>query len=375
MKKKQTYQTKVSNDKRLFEITDMVDKINSKDLTREEEILYYKLLERDKAAQKEFDVINAIWHSSSEVFKNEPIPEVQKVSARMSSSATGRLWEWLNRVNFSLPVRFAAVAATIMMVVAGIWFLQIGNVTPVMHSTATGEQKRIYLSDRSMIFLDSETELLIAFSEDLRRIELKTGRASFSVSQDPKRPFVVSAGEYSVIAVGTVFDVYKDKKNKLSVTVTEGRVQVSKDKKMAENPKKLSKILKKKSIGLPLKPGKKIFNEKSQNSGLIDSGQKLIAQSRLKAYEVKEVDTKTVDEWRSGRLIFRSTPFEDVVNEINRYLENKIVVADDHLKQLSTNFIFNIRDRRDFLAILEQTLPIVSKKTSNGKIIIQRKIN
>lgn len=371
MKKKRTDQTKLFNDKRLFEVTDLVDRIHSGDITHEEEMAFYNSLQKNQAALKDFNAINAIWKSSPEIFKNEPIPEVTNVSA----GTTDRLREWLNRVRFKWPVRIAAVAVTVLLMVAGVWFLRLGMVNPpVTHATVTGEQKKVYLSDRSMIFLDSETELSVAFSEDLRYIELQTGRASFSVSQDLKRPFVVSVGEYSVIAVGTVFDVYKYKKDILSVTVTEGRVQVSKDRKMALNPDKLSKSIKEKSTDLPLKSDIEHFKEKSSDSGLIDSGHKLIVDSRLKAYKVKEIDTKAVKEWQSGRLIFRGAPFEDVVNEINRYLESKIVIHDDHLKQLSTSFIFNIRDRRFFLSILEQTMPIISKKTSDGKIIIKRKI-
>src|SRR6185312_16380584 len=59
-----------------------------------------------------------------------------------------------------------------------------------------------------------------------RDVELIEGQALFAVAHDVARPFIVSAGNAAVRAVGTQFDVYR-KQTGTTVTVVEGRVAVS----------------------------------------------------------------------------------------------------------------------------------------------------
>ncbi|MBW2368228.1 MAG: FecR domain-containing protein [Deltaproteobacteria bacterium] len=372
MKTNDPKNTNVNNSKRLVETTTWVDKINSGKLTPEEEVQFYRWLERDPYNQAEFDIISTVWECS-DALEHEPLPVVEKASAGGVIEYSNRLSRWLNRLNFRVPVMRFAVAATGMLVVAGMWFFQIDDVKQTTYLTATGEQKKIFLLDRSTVFLDSQTELLMTYSADLRRVDLKTGRASFSVAQDLKRPFIVTAGEISILAVGTEFDVYKQKEGKIAITVTHGRVQVSQDQTLASNSEKLSQILQKRSGESLVNSGRKTILLDHPNGEIINSGQRLIINKRKKAYAIKTVDKALANDWRNGRLLFRDTPFEDVVEEINRYLDNNIVIGDDHLRQLPINIIFNIRDRRDFLVALEQVLPINLKKTANGKVIIIQK--
>ena len=63
------------------------------------------------------------------------------------------------------------------------------------------------LPDGSRATLDRGSAIRVAFTDGERRLQLVRGRARFAVAHDPARPFVVDAGDGSVIAHGTIFDV------------------------------------------------------------------------------------------------------------------------------------------------------------------------
>jgi transmembrane sensor len=47
--------------------------------------------------------------------------------------------------------------------------------------------------------------------------------------------------------------------------------------------------------------------------------------------EITTIDPETVTAWRSGLLIFESTPLSEVIAEINRYRSGRIVLLNDEL--------------------------------------------
>src|SRR5262249_31093929 len=75
------------------------------------------------------------------------------------------------------------------------------------YRTSIGEMRVVPLSDGSVISLNTDSEVVIAYSDARRSIQLIRGEALFDVSKDPLRPFVVRAGEMEVRAVGTSFTV------------------------------------------------------------------------------------------------------------------------------------------------------------------------
>src|SRR5690606_18118518 len=93
------------------------------------------------------------------------------------------------------------------------------------HSTAMGGIESVPLADGSRTVLGSDSRIEVRLSRGERRIELQQGEAFFEAAKDPRRPFVVEAGERRVVAVGTRFSVRRDGPD-LRVVVTEGSVRL-----------------------------------------------------------------------------------------------------------------------------------------------------
>ena len=68
-----------------------------------------------------------------------------------------------------------------------------------------------------------------------RQIRLARGEAIFAVAKDPRRPFVVNAGTYQAVAVGTRFSVRRDARD-LRVVVTEGLVRLESEPSQGQPP-------------------------------------------------------------------------------------------------------------------------------------------
>lgn len=125
---------------------------------------------------------------------------------------------------------FRGMVATILLLVIGWWsnhmYTQDPDVEWQTMRTTFGEQKKIELSDGSVIFINGGATVQIPknmTSLDYRIIKL-SGEAFFDVAPDSSRPFFVVTRDFSIRVLGTSFNV--DTELEQSVTVREGKVQV-----------------------------------------------------------------------------------------------------------------------------------------------------
>ena len=92
-------------------------------------------------------------------------------------------------------------------------------------ATAVGERRIARLDDGSTIVLNTASRTHVRMTLEQRAVALDDGEAWFAVAKDHARPFIVSAGDVRVRAVGTAFAVRRHV-GRAEVTVTEGRVRV-----------------------------------------------------------------------------------------------------------------------------------------------------
>jgi|SRR6185437_10966623 len=75
------------------------------------------------------------------------------------------------------------------------------------YRTRIGEMRVIPLNDGSVVTLNTNSEILVRYSQLQRNIELVQGEALFDVAKNKQRPFIVQTGTTQVRAVGTSFSV------------------------------------------------------------------------------------------------------------------------------------------------------------------------
>ena len=324
------------------------------------------LLENPENAEQ-FKLINALW-DSTRIMKDDPftVSVLKGESVRNNDIDSDPNTKPADHKRKTIA-KAVALAAMVLIAVVSVLIGRNYLGSEKVYYTSTGEQKSVFLDDGSVIQLDSETKVMVIFTRKQRQISMEKGRAVYSVAHDPGRPFIVDTGNMKIRAVGTKFDVSKLSKTKVSVSVTEGKVLVTSVDPMALLAEKVS--FQEDSAGQISRPVKK---SDSSTMGIIAKGEKIVVNEQIKVYEIQPVDIKNVSSWSRGRLYFKRTELQDVLDEVNIYLNKKIVIGDSSLKGVEIDMNFDIRDCQYFLSTLKKVVPVESQLGSGNRIIITK---
>ena len=196
-----------------------------------------------------------------------------------------------------------AVAAivTAFLIVFSIWPNLTATDKLVHLQMPKDTKQQITLSDGSRVWINSGSELKYteSFNGDTREVYL-TGEAYFNIKKDSKRPFIVHTGNLSTTVLGTAFNIKTDGgQNQVKVTVTRGKVKVSKGKEI---------------LGLLLPNQQIIYNNKNQT------------------YQQQQVDATQAIHWLPDDLFFDNVTFGDVAKKLEQRFNVKIEFANKQLK-------------------------------------------
>jgi transmembrane sensor len=237
-----------------------------------------------------------------------------------------RLWH-RPRVLFPL-------AASVLVALAGLW-ISHGIGGSHTFSTGIGGFQRIILDDQSTVELNTNSEVRVAFTARLRRVELVRGEASFEVTHDTSRPFIVSAGPTAVRAVGTKFDVNR-LEGAVEVTVDEGRVAIG-------SPS----VLETKLDALPT-----VIPRLSAGQSAMASG------SGVELENLRQGDLARKLAWRNQMLVFDGDSLAEVIAQFNRYNKRQLVIADPTLAALRIGGYFRPTNLDAFISVLQSDFGI-----------------
>jgi len=245
---------------------------------------------------------------------------------------------------------FASLAASIF-VIGVLWFNQqpspSSQLTPAqtLFATPVGKQQRFSLEDGSTIELNTDSQVAVEYSSDLRQLHLIRGEAFFEVESDKNRPFIVTAGAGQVTAVGTAFNVQlsnaqlagSNQPGILLVAVTEGRVTVTKTGTLA-----------------------------AEKSITVDIGQQTRVSEQGDLGLVEPADLELVSAWREKTLIFRTTNLATALTELNRYLAEPVDTSDASLSTLNVSGTFSLEEPEATLTAIIDAFDLQSYKNPFG---------
>jgi len=219
---------------------------------------------------------------------------------------------------------------------------------PTVFRTSVGQRSTIDLPDGSTIELNTDSLVQTNFTEQGRNLVLIRGEALFNVAKDPDRPFIVEADGKRITAIGTSFSV-RLVDNEVRVTLIEGVVNV-------DRVDEAGAIL------------------ASEDQQRLVAGQQLVALNAL-PFKITSINPVVATSWRQGRLVFDNEPLDSVVDEVNRYLTNKIVIGDDAgLADLRVSGIFRVGSVSSFAAALETSFPVEAQPKDNaGQVVLHWK--
>ena len=84
---------------------------------------------------------------------------------------------------------------------------------------------------------------------------------------------------------------------------------------------------------------------------------------------VLPVDVEKQVSWRTGRLIFSDEPLGDVVEELNRHSDRKIVLADPTLADLRVSGVFRAGAVGSFVTAVDAAFPIAAESRGDEVVL------
>jgi len=201
-----------------------------------------------------------------------------------------------------------------------------------------GGEFRVILSDGTMVFLNSGSELRYpeVFRDGQREVFLK-GEAWFEVAKDSVRLFRVHAGEMDVRVLGTSFNVKaSERMESIATTLVTGSVEITCD------------------------------NE----SFRIVPGEQFEYRKGLKLASVREVDTELYTSWKDGYYKFRQASLEEIMTTLSVWYGLEVFYQNEEAKRLEfTGKVKRYEDVGNLLRKFEQTENVVFNRKGNNVII------
>lgn len=234
--------------------------------------------------------------------------------------------------------RWAGALAACLVLVAISALVYPPQARSPVYTTAIGETRSLTLADGSMVTLDTDSRVEVAYDARGRHVALQRGAAFFDVSPDAARPFTVATPLGSATVLGTQFQVRQDPAE-MQVVLVKGAVRLD-----------------------------------APDAGRAGAGARVLRpgqQARRGAHtewRVAAADPASTA-WRQGRLVFRATPLAQAVAEVNRYTAQKLRIADPALEALAVSGVFRTGDPDSFVLVLENSLPVRAQAGEDGRLL------
>jgi len=295
---------------------DLIAKYLSGEATPEEAMALHDWLDIP-GNRSRFDEMEATWNEAN------PSKAFKAVDKQMA-------WRKLRPAkNFAWPI---GIAATVLLLI-GFWTFNSNDEVEIVRITASERVDTVKLPDESVVTLNRHSQLHypVKFKGDTREIDLERGEAFFSITKNADKPFIVHASFSSITVVGTEFNVLV-KDDVVEVGVNEGVVLVV----------------------------------TAYDSIYIRKGLKAAFHKQEKAMATQNDPNKWA--YATGRLVFRDTPMNQVIEAIEKTYSCQVSVSNDAIKKCTLNTTFEKDSVGKILLLISETLNL--KLEQNGQVFI-----
>lgn len=285
-------------------------------------VAWLQWCEEDPRNLQEFRSAQLVWHAANPA---APAPRTEVASIpprRVERQLNRRAWFGL-----AAMLLIAIGIGSFALLRTGHDELLQSYETPI---AGTGSS---VLPDGSRVELGAGSRITTRYTPSQRFISVDVGEAYFLVAKDPARPFLVDAGGMQVTAVGTAFNVRRNR-DRVVIAVSEGRVELD-----AEEQSALTPLL---------------------------AGQQAVYNSDSRTVTIAQINAMDVASWRNGVLKYMHEPLGSVAEDLSRYHHKRIVISDERLSAMPfTGTVFSSRIG-DALKALESVFPLQVKERGDA---------
>ena len=311
-----------------------------KHFSKEGRNVFGRWLVAETHQQEKEEQLKQLWSATEGEVTNETKDDWKLLRSQIHHSSTRKLYvQWM---------KYAAVIALFILSISGTYYITVQHtlrqpteMTEVF--VPYGESQEITLPDQSKVWLNAGSTLIYAkdFKNMASRSIYLTGEASFFVTKNKEKPFIVKTPKMDVEALGTVFTVeaYADELF-TTATLEEGRVRVD------------------------------VNNLKAESHFLCPSDQ-LVYSHVNGTVKLNKIDLHQLKKKRNGYLIFQYTSLLEILSTIEKKYGVTFQYNSSHFKDDLYNLKFSPDETiENVMAILQQLIGI-DYKIINKSIIIK----
>lgn len=285
--------------------------------------------------------VNAGGSSTSESNDTIAVKPAQEPRVPATQFATAQV---VRSLPATRQVHFGKWAAAIIATVATGVFCWYALGAGSAYTTAVGEQRSIRLADGSTLYLNTASRARIRFSDSARDIELD-GEGLFVVAQDRERPFRVKAGNTTIQAIGTQFNV-NGRGRDIKVSVLEGKV------KIVDRAGQTTAV--------------------AQSAEFLGAGEEAVIANDGRIAKRHTSDVAEATAWRERRLIFRGETLEAIAQEVNRYNPRHFRIEGEAARAKRLVGTFAADDPEALVRFLQQYEDLIVEVTGDEFIVRER---
>ena len=334
-----------SDSDRLEVASDWLLRIQDGSLDSEELAQWLQWYDADPANRAAFEKLQATFES----IHGLPRSERAALASRLKAHQRPRRFSPL----FSRAV-WATAAALIIALITSALVWQLGGGRSVETSAFKTERamhRDIALPDGSRVRLGAKSRLFVNFTSQTRYLVLEGGEAYFEVAKDKERPFLVQAGEVTIRAVGTEFNVRRVMDQTI-VAVTEGVVEV------------------RHSVRPDDRRTRQTTSRSASKAIRVAAGEQVSIDPAAARVSVRQIDSEAVLGWQEGRLEFVDEPLGMVVATINRYSHREIVITDKSISDYRFSGTVSREHIDQWLSALSEIFPVDVRRVGNETVLI-----
>jgi ferric-dicitrate binding protein FerR (iron transport regulator) len=299
--------------------------LNETSEKEENEIAKFK-----KSNREEYTILSQLWKRNDiEIIDFDSKKAWEQVQLKVDANKTKVI------PIYTKLMRIAAVAAILIIGIFSMYYiLGTGFNQNRIEITSIERGKEIVLADGSKVWLNKDAVLTYPdkFDKNTRNVEL-SGEAFFEIAKNPTKPFIVNMSNATVTVVGTSFNI-NSQENETEIVVATGTVKVSD----TDNSK--SKLI---TVGYSAK----------------------VSDNSIEKYKTSNPNYLA---WKTGEFVFKDTPINQVVKDLNSYYESQITLNNDEIECLFTA-TFIKANLKDIVDVLKLSCDIEIIKDNNNYLI------
>ncbi len=269
-------------------------------------------------------------------------PEFNAMRAETVGSIRHRSAGWPRR----LYAGVAAAAVVLICCIALLAGLPLGSrwgkepgIPLAEIESAKGQRSRFALEDGTTVLLDADSALHVDFARETRNVRLDRGRVLFHVAKNARRPFIVTAGDKNVTALGTEFTM-EVKPGGIKVMLLEGAVKVQ-----------------------------ELSATNAVRAVTMIPGQLLLARDDA-PWQLRREDAERLLEWTHGKLVFEDATLADVIDEMNRYLARPILLSGVRAPTRRLTAVLDAGDIETFIVGVETMKLAKISRRPDGSVLV-----